>query len=263
MFDFLLIWLESVHPFLSLTWLCFLISLAGVYVYGKLSCQEELKKNHYQLKLIHMEMRLCSHDVLELISLQKKALTLNLCYLRKALFPSLVIIFFVLIAFVPIKSCYEFSPIRKGSIFSVDVKMNENIIFGKNPILREIPDGLKIIEVDQKSEFLKSWYFRAVKNGEYFLTFTLDDGSAKKRVLVESGIQMVNPVLSKSGWGSSTNDGDKEYLSGDNQVDEISVEYEENIFPYKVFGFELGWIGYSTVVFIALIFILKPLARLY
>ncbi len=262
-FDILIFPFASFHPFLALAFICFLINIAGLLVYKKITNQDKLKHIFRQGMLVLLEMRIRPNNFLELIGLQKESIKWTFLYLKNAFLPSLLILVPFCLLLIPIESYFSHYPIRVGNVFSVEIGIK-----GDTPLTSEIklvktPPGLELLEKDTRKENIISWHFRAKTNGEYYIEFKSNGGQISKRVVVSDTIEPLNPRREFQGWIKNLDSLEKRNVYTGDDLEWISVNYEEAIFPYKVFGWTMGWLSFFIVVFLILLPIFKTTAKVY
>jgi len=261
-FDVLIFPFVSLHPFVALAFICFLINIAGLLFYKKITNQEKLKHVFKQGMLVLLEMRIRPNNFLELIGLQKESIKWTFLYLKNAFLPSLVILVPFCLLLIPIESYFSHYPIRVGNTFSVELGIKDASISSEIK-LENIPPGLELIEKDIRKENIFGWHFRAKTNGEYDLTFKIDGGQVSKRVVVSNSIEPLNPLREFLGWSANLDSLEKRNVYTGDVLQWISVNYEEATFPYKVFGWTVGWLSFFVGVFLILLPIFKSAAKVY
>jgi hypothetical protein len=263
LFDIIIFPFASLHPFLALAFICFLINIAGLLFYKKITNQKKLEHVFKQGMLVLLEMRIRPNNLVELIGLQKESFKWTFQYLKNAFLPSLVILVPFCLLLIPIESYFSHYPIRVDTAFSVELGIKNGVPLSSQIKLEEIPPGLELIEKDIRRENIFGWHFRAKTNGEYHLTFKTDGGQISKRVVVSDSIKPLNPQRKLLGWIANLDSLEKRNVYAGDTLQWVSVNYEKAAFPYKVFGWTMDWLSFFVAVFLVLLPIFKSVAKVY
>ena len=139
-------------------------------------------------------------------------------------------------------------------------------------MIENIDVGIDIVEINRfkkifgKPEDVSNMVLYLSSDETKYITgsiFKIDGGQVSKRVVVSNSIEPLNPLREFLGWSANLDSLEKRNVYTGDVLQWISVNYEEATFPYKVFGWTVGWLSFFVGVFLILLPIFKSAAKVY
>jgi uncharacterized membrane protein (DUF106 family) len=188
LFDILLWPFRSVDPIWALVVVSFLTGLFMLFVFGKVSNQEAIKRVRDRMRGNLLGVRLYQHDVRVVLGLQGEILHDTLIYMAYSVVPMLVLIVPVMLIMVQLNLRFSLRPLQPGHSAVVKVKFKEASQLRKDTHLQTV-DAVQVetpgVRIASAKEV--AWRIRAERPGHYFLKVRVDSDEVEKGLWVGEG----------------------------------------------------------------------------
>lgn len=193
-------WLTYPFPagWLPLIWVSALTGVLMVWIFGRVSDQEAIRKVRDRIRGHLLGVRLYQHDVGTVLRFQGQILRDTFRYMRHSLIPMLVLIAPVLLVLAQLNLYYSRAPLLPGQSAVVKVVLQDA---SHLPLLDlQVSEGLLIDTPPVRIPALKevNWRIRAEHSGLQKLTVGLGGRSYEKDVQVGELWQRVSEVRTRS-----------------------------------------------------------------
>ncbi len=178
---FLLNW----NPVVAITVVSLVISLIIVLAYKFMTNQEEMKRLKDETKSFQKQMKELKSEPEKMMQVQKKAMEVNLIYMRKSMTPTLVTFLPIILIFGWLNGHFAYEALQPGQEFTLTAFMEKNVI---GNVTITAPEGLEVVGdktaviTDREARFtLKG------AAGEYYATLESNGGKADKHIIISEG----------------------------------------------------------------------------
>lgn len=177
-FGFMLNW----NPLYSIITVAFIVSLLVVVVYKFLTNQHEMKRLKEELKDHQKKMKEHKHDTEKMMSIQKEAMKVNMQYMTKSMWPTLITFLPILLIFGWLNAHLAFEPLAPDVPFPITVQMEDDL--GGNVSIAT-PQGLQVIGDNTKpiTEGAAEFELKGVA-GEYLAAITYRNETIDKHIII-------------------------------------------------------------------------------
>ena len=221
-----------------------LVSLLVTFIYKFVTDQEEMKRLKTELKDYQKQMKESKESPEKLIELQKKAMSVNMQYMKHSFKPTLITFIPIILIFGWLNAHLAFVPIMPGEEFTVGV-LFEDGAQGKAHIVA--PDGIEIIgedvkEVNSGAEFA----LKGVKEGNYFIDIEYEGTIYSKEVVVSTEQNYAEQIKTFNGAS-------------------ITLGYEKlkPLDELSLFGWKPGWLGLYIIFSLVFSMALRKMMKLH
>lgn len=242
----------AVAGLLPISMLCGAVML---WVFGKTSDQEAIRKTKNRLKAHMLEMRLFTDEPVLVLRAQKNLIIGNGRLLALTLRPALYLIVPMILLFVQLESFYGRAPLRPGEATLVTVQLKNAAEISADPVL-EASDGIvaESAPVRVVRDRQISWRIRAGRDGSGHVRVRFPDGAVvEKSVETGPGPRYVSDRRVSSWSGVLWHPGERRLAAKD--VDLIEVHYPSAYVSWL--GVETSWVVFFLVVSMITALLLK------
>ncbi len=212
--------------FWALVIVSLLVSLLVTLIYKWVTDQEEMKRLKTELKDYQKQMKESRDSPEKLVELQKKAMGVNMQYMKHSFKPTLITFIPIILIFGWLNAHLAFMPIMPGEEFTVDVLFDEGVE-GKVQVV--VPPGIgvvgeKVKDVNSGVEFV----LKGVQEGEYFIDIEHEGKIYSKEVVMTKKQEYAEQTKTFQG-----------------PVKSVTIRYEKlkPLGEFALFGWKPGWLG--------------------
>lgn len=223
-----------------------LVSLLVTLIYKLVTDQDEMKRLKTELKDYQRQMKESRESPEKLVELQKKAMSVNMQYMKHSFKPTLITFIPIIMIFGWLNAHLAFVPIMPGEDFTVSVLFDERAV-GKALIV--VPEGIEIIgesikDVKSGAEFT----LKGVKAGGYFIDVEHEGKIYSKEVIITTEQNYAGQVKAFDG-----------------PVKSITLEYEKlkPLGELSLLGWKPGWLGLYIIFSLVFSMVLRKVMKLH
>ena len=236
-------------PLLNLPplWVILIISLAIslliVVIYKFATNQKLMKDLKDELKAFQKQMKELKEHPEEVMKIQKKAMQTNMKYMMHSLRPTLITFIPIILIFSWLQASLAYDPLLSQKDFTATLDLAKGVT---GDIVVDVPRGLQVVGDEEReiSDGTVVYTFNG-KEGEYLLTFSLNDRSYDKEIIIADERKYA-PVI--------------EQYKGD--INSITLSNEKTQ-VLNLFGWRLGWLGAYIIFSIVFSVGLRRLFKVY
>ncbi|MBI2129395.1 DUF106 domain-containing protein [Candidatus Woesearchaeota archaeon] len=237
--------LLQLNTFLAIFIISLIISLIIIIAYKYLTNQKLMKEMKDDLKKYQAETKQNKNDPKKVMEIQKKSMEINMKYMSHSMRPTLITLLPVILIYGWLAANFAYHPILPGQDFTTTLEFVEGAT--GNVMLNIIPEGIAISgnETQQIAGNKIVWKLTG-KEGEYKLTYSLNNKTYSNEVLITKGRAYKQPEIALKG----------------SVIKKITISNDKMI-VMNLFGWKLGWLG--TYIILSLIFSmgLRKLMKVY
>ena len=252
-FDIICIPFLKLNPIWAMIFISFVAGIMMLWIFGKVSNQDAIKKVKNKIKGNMIGVRLYGNDIGVVLKLQGIILKDTLIYMKYSVIPMLVMMIPVILIIIQLNLRFSVAPLEPGQSIIVNVKLRD---ISEVPVL-EVPDGV-VMETSGifiPSENEVSWRIRADKPGNYNLTIKTNSESISKELIAGSGWGDISALKTgKDIWEVFLFPGEKP-INSNSPIESIEIKYKELKTP--VFGFNIHWLVHFFILSIVFGFAFK------
>ncbi len=218
-------------PLAAVVIVAFIAALIINIAYKYMTDQKLMKQLKDDINKLQKEAKGAAPE--KAMSLQKKALEVNMEYFKHSLKPTIVTMIPVLLIFIWMSAHYSYASLKPGTEFTTTV-ITEQGANGEIELLQQ--EGIEIIgESRKKIENSNATFALKGKEGEYLLEYAFEDKKYSKEAIIAKEQRYAEQA---------------EKISGDS-IREIRINYMKNEM-LDLFGWKIGWLG--TYIIFSIIF---------
>ena len=237
----------QMNPTLTVLIISLVISFIIVIVYKYLTNQKEMKEMKDKLKEYQKQMKELRSNPKEMMAVQKKAMQLNMTYMKHSLKPTIITFIPIILIFGWLNSHLAFMPIEAGDVFSTTVAFDKGIT-GEISMINLNSEEFSLINnetqdiIDNKA----TWNLTAEKEGEYLLEYNYEDNVYTKEILITSEPEYKTPIRKVK----------------NSDIKTITINHKP-LKTINIFGIKLGWIWSYIIFSIIFSMVLRKLFKVY
>jgi len=235
--------LKWLGTFWSLVIISCLAGLFLVWVFGKVSNQEAIRRTRDRLSGELLGLRLFKDDLRVFFGIQYQVLAWTLKYLRHSLVPMLILMVPTMIILIQLNLHYGSRPLRVGEQTLVKVKLREPAALGPGAEINlKAPESLKIetqgVRVAEMKEVC--WRVRGVLPGRFDLTVSDGRVSVTKNVAVGGRMEGVSSMRTGKHWLTSLLYPGEAPIPSQSAIESIEIRYPE--LDISILGKKMNWL---------------------
>jgi len=198
--------LKWLGTFWSLIGISCLAGVFLVWVFGKVSNQQAIRRARDRLSSELLGLRLFKDDLRVFFSIQFQVLVWTFRYLRHSLVPMLILMVPALVILIQLNYHYGLRPLRVGEQAVVKVKLRNPTALAQGvDFTLAAPANLKIetdgVRIPELNEIC--WRVRGVSPGRFDLTVSGGQEKVTKQAAVGGRVQGVSSVRTGGNWLTS------------------------------------------------------------
>ncbi len=249
LFDLLLWPFRSLSPIWGLTAISFLTGILMLWIFGKVSNQDGLKRAKDRAWGNIAGLWLFGDDIGLMFKMQGRIFANTFRYMSYAIPPLLVLLPPVLLIMAQLNLRYGFEPLQPGKPVLLKVHVRDAAVL-KGPVELEAPAGVVVetpaVRIPVKSEV--DWRIRVDEPGDYVLTVRAGDAVVEKRLRASHEAGPVPTQRNHGFWGLLLYPGEPP-IDGD-AVRKIEIRH--SVMPLQLFGWDVnslpvGWLLFFLV----------------
>lgn len=255
-FDLFLAPFLTFEPVWAMIFVSLIAGLFMLWVFAKISDQDEIKRVKNLIRGNLLGVRLFQHDLGVVMRLQGRILRHTLTYMKYSVFPMLVMIVPVCFIVIQLNLHFSVSPLGVGEKTLVKVKMRDAESLGKQIVL-ETPEGVQLetpaVRIDSEREIV--WRIRGDKEGRYALRVKIGTDSLVKELIVGERWSSVSAIKTgKSFWNVLLWPGEAP-IAKSHVVESVEINYPT--LSMALFGWDFHWLVWFFVLSVAFGFAFK------
>jgi len=230
--------LQWLGPFASLVGISWLGGILMVWIFGKVSNQDAIKKTRDRMSAELIGLRLFKDDLRVFFAIQFQVLGWTLRYLRYSLSPMLILMGPVILLLIQLNLHYGARPLRVGERALVKVKLRDPATLERGAaITLQTPGNLQVETQPVRIAELREvcWRVRAASPGRFDLVVNDGKTSVTKKCAVAGRLEGVSTLRTGEDWLAAL------LYPGEPPIPEASsVQSIEIMYPPLELTF-LGW----------------------
>jgi len=248
-FDVLLWPFRSLAPIWGLTVVSFLTGILMLWIFGKVSNQDGLKRAKDRAWGNITGLWLFGDDLGLLFKMQGRIFANTFRYMGYAVPPLLILLAPVLLIMAQLNLRYGFGPLEPGRPVLFKVYVRDAAVIDAGVDL-EVPPGVTVetpaVRIPVKSEV--DWRIRVDEPGDYLLKVHAGDQVVEKRLRASAGPSPVPTQRNRGFWGLLL-------YPGESPIETAAVrkiEIQHAVMPLRLFGWDVnslpvGWLLFFLV----------------
>jgi hypothetical protein len=235
--------LKWLGPLGSLVGISFLGGVLMVWMFGKVSNQEAIKKTRSRMNAELLALRLFKDDLRVFFGVQYQVLVWTLRYLKHSLLPMVIIMVPVMAILIQLNLHYAKRPLGVGERTLVKIKLR-----GAQALARATEIQLQAdtsVEIETKGVRIPelrevSWRIRGVAPGRSDLTVRVGDESVTKELAVGGRAEGVSSLRTGERWLSNLLYPGEAPIPRQSAVESIEILYPE--LDISIWGWGMNWL---------------------
>jgi len=233
--------LKWLGPFWSLVGLSILGGILLVWIFGKVSNQDAIKRARNRLSAELIALRLFKDDLRVFFGVQGQVLVWTLKYLRHSLVPMLILMVPAMIILIQLNLHYGLRPLAIGESALVKVKLRDAAALTSGAeITLQAPPNLKVetqgVRIGELKEI--SWRVRGVSPGRFDMMVNDGKSSVSKKAAVGGRLEGVSS-LRDARWLTSLLYPDEAPIPSASAIESIEILYPE--LGISFLGWHMNW----------------------
>jgi hypothetical protein len=241
--------LKWLGPFWSLVGLSILGGIVLVWIFGKVSNQDAIRRTRNRLSAELIALRLFRDDLRIFFGVQGQVLVWTLKYLRHSLVPMLILMVPALIILIQLNLHYGLRPLAVGESALVKVKLRDPAVLTSGPeITLQAPPNLEVETQGVRIVELKeiSWRVRGVSPGRFNLVVHHGEAAVTKKAAVGGRLEGVSPLRTGAHWLTNLLYPDEAPILSSSAIESIEILYPE--LGISILGWHMNWMILFFVV---------------
>jgi hypothetical protein len=158
-----------------------LMGVLAIMVYKAVSNQKGLARVKSQISMRLLEIRLFSHDIVQVLKSTGMILAKNVVYLGNHMIPMVVMIGPFVVILAQLVANYAYDPSPKGSVELLHVRLDPDSGVSARDVSLTLPDGVALDAPPvQTADHQVFWRLRAEQAGDHVLTVKAGDETFEK-----------------------------------------------------------------------------------
>ncbi|MDH3211919.1 MAG: hypothetical protein OEM05_05490 [Myxococcales bacterium] len=199
-FDVLLAPFGHAHPLFDLLLWPGLMGVLAILVYKVASNQQALARVKGQISMRLLEIRLFSHDIVQVLKSTGMIFAKNFLYLGNHMLPMLVMIGPFVVILAQLVANYAYDPSPRGAVELLHVRLDPDAGISSRDITLALPEGITLDAPPvQTADHQAFWRLRADAPGDHVLSVKVGDEVFQKTWAVGGPLRKV-PVKRLRGF---------------------------------------------------------------
>jgi hypothetical protein len=241
--------LKWLGPFWSLFGISWLAGIFLVWVFGKVSNQDAIRRTRDRLSGELIGLRLFKDDLRVFFGIQFQVLMWTFRYLRHSLVPMLILMVPTIVILIQLNYHYGVRPLRVGEQAVVKVKLRDAAALAQGADLTlTAPENLKVETDGVRIPELKEvcWRVRGVSPGRFDLTVSRESEKVTKQAAVGGWLEGVSSVRTGEDWLTSLLYPGEAPIPSQSAITSIEILYPQ--LDISIWGKHVDWLILFLVV---------------
>jgi hypothetical protein len=233
--------LKWLGPFWSLVGLSILGGILLVWIFGKVSNQDAIKRARNRLSAELIALRLFKDDLRVFFGVQGQVLVWTVKYLRHSLMPMLILMVPAMIILIQLNLHYGLRPVDIGESALVKVKLRDPAALTSGEVTLQAPSNLKVETQGVRISELKeiSWRVRGVAPGRFDLVVNDGKTSVTKKAAVGGRLEGVSSLRTGAHWLTNLLYPDEAPILKSSAIESIEILYPK--LGLSFLGWHMNW----------------------
>jgi hypothetical protein len=158
-----------------------LMGVIAILIYKLVSNQSALARVKSQISMRLLEIRLFSHDIVQVLKSTGTILGKNVFYLGNHMLPMLVMLGPFVVILAQLVANYGYDPSPRGSVELLHVRLDPESGLASRDVALELPDGIALEAPPvQTADHQVFWRLRAEEPGDHVLSLTVGNDVFEK-----------------------------------------------------------------------------------
>ena len=191
-----------------------IMGIVALQVYKYMSNQSAISRVKKQISMHLLEIRLFSHDIIQVLKSTGSILLKNTLYIAHNLMPMAVLMVPMVAVMVQLVAHYAYAPSRPGSVELLHLRLDPAAPVSPRDVTLQLPAGVKLdAPAVRTADAQVFWRLRAEQAGDHVLRVAVGDEGFEKRWAVGGGARKV-PVKRLRSWEALLYPGESAIPSG-------------------------------------------------
>ncbi len=189
--------LLTMHPFLAILLISFILSLVITLAYKFLTNQSLMKDLRTEQNELQKKLKELKNHPEKAMKVQSDMMEINMKYMTHSMRPTLFTFIPIILIFGWLNSHMGYYPLQPGEPFSIDLELKKE---NTGMVEIAVPEGMELINSQPQQQLVDAktrWYAQGPA-GEYNLTFKFLGKEASKKVLITEERKYIEPVAKLS-----------------------------------------------------------------
>ena len=175
-FDVLLVPFGHEHAAFDLLLWPTLMGVLAILVYKLVSNQKSLLRVKSQISMRLLEIRLFSHDIVQVLKSTGMILVKNFLYLGNHMIPMVVMLGPFVVILAQLVANYAYDPSPKGAVELLQVRLDPDAGISSRDVALTLPDGISLDAPPvHTADYQVFWRLRANEPGDHTLSVRVGD----------------------------------------------------------------------------------------
>lgn len=248
----------ALPPIWGLMFLSLLTGVSMVWIFGRTSDQEAIKRVKRGISGNLIGVKLYGHDLWVTFQLQRRVLRLTLTYMRLSLVPLLILIWPVLAVIIQLNLRFAARPLLPAETTLVKVKVRDAAAL-EHGVTLTTPSGVTVetpgVRIFDEREI--SWRVRVNEPGAHTLAVRTGNEEVSKLLIAGQGWRAVSTLRTGRNVIDMLLYPGEAPISAQSSIESIEVRHPD--LSINVFGLNIHWLVLFFVLSIAFGFAFKDL----
>lgn len=248
---------QGFDPIWAMIVISLLTGVLMVWIFGKVSNQEAIKRVKDKIRGNLIAVRLYQNDLRVVLRVQGRILRDTLTYMKYSVVPMLVIIVPVVFIIIQLNLRFSIRPLPPSEQTLVKVKVRDpSVLYGE--VVLEAPDGVNVetpggVRIVSQGEI--AWRIRAARPGRYPLTVRAGNEVVEKELVVGAGWGAIVALRTGKDLLDMLLYPGEAPVNPSSVVESVEVRYPSLSMP--IFGWNIHWLIIFFVLSVAFGFAFK------
>jgi hypothetical protein len=235
--------LKWLGPFWSLVGISWLAGIFLVWVFGKVSNQDAIRRTRDRLSGELIGLRLFKDDLRVFFGIQVQVLMWTLRYLRHSLVPMLILMVPAILILIQLNYHYGLRSLRVGEQAVVKVKLRDAAAFARGTGFKlTAPENLQVetdaVRIPELKEIC--WRIRGVSTGRFDVTVSDGQETVTKQAVVGGRMEGVSSLRTGQDWLTCLLYPGEVPIPQPSAIESIEIRYPE--LDISILGLRVNWL---------------------
>jgi hypothetical protein len=235
--------LSGLGPFWSLVGISFLGGILMVWIFGKVSNQDAIKRTRSRMSAELIALRLFKDDLRVFFRIQYQILIWTLRYMRQSIVPMIVLMVPVVMILTQLNLHYAMRPLGVGEQTLVNVTLRDAASLAQGPgIMLQAGSEVEIetagVRIPHTREI--SWRVRGNSPGDLKLVVKVGEESVTKEMSIGDREEGVSSLRTGEHWLTNFLYPGEAPISKQSAIESIEILYPD--LDISIFGWGMDWL---------------------